>query len=168
MKSPRMRPTFEMEVLHDEETVFAAIHAAAERMDNVVEVQWAGPFADLRVRRADQHFFSPMLHLEFREEEPHIMHGRFSPHPDVWTAFMAIYGLLGIVGIAGAMYGISQWMIGQTPWALLATPIALALIAFVYGAAFIGQGLGAEQMYLLHSVVDHGVESLPSAKSPQN
>ena len=31
---------------------------------------------------------------------------------------------------------------------------AVALIAFIYGAAFIGQGLGAEDMYELRSFVD--------------
>jgi hypothetical protein len=34
-------------------------------------------------------------------------------------------------------------------------PTAVALFGFVYGATLIGQGLGAEQMYTMRSLVDH-------------
>lgn len=47
-----------------------------------------------------------------------------------------------------------QHTIGQAPWSLLIVPAAAALFGFVYGATLIGQGLGAEQMYLMRSLVD--------------
>ena len=34
-------------------------------------------------------------------------------------------------------------------------PIVLLLAGFTYGAAFIGQGLGAEDMYALRTFVEH-------------
>ena len=37
-------------------------------------------------------------------------------------------------------------------------PAAAALGAFVYGAVFIGQGLGAEEMHMQRSVVERAVD----------
>jgi hypothetical protein len=37
---------------------------------------------------------------------------------------------------------------------MLAAPVSLALIGFVYGAAFIGQGLTVDDMYAMRAFVD--------------
>ena len=116
--------------------------------------------AVIRMRDEVRHFWSPYLYLEARlpdeygEVETPSLRGRFAPHPNVWTLFMAIYGLLSLSAIAGLMYGASQWWLGWTPWGFTIVPAAVLLFAFVYGAAFIGQGLGAEEMYELRSFVE--------------
>lgn len=123
--------------------------------------------AVLHIRPPAQHFWSPHLYLEARLPDPEDEHApsapelraRFAPHPHVWTLFMAIYGVLTLTGLGGLMYGFSQWTLGWTPWALAIGPAALALIGFVYGAAFIGQGLGAQQMYELRSFVDRAADA---------
>lgn len=116
--------------------------------------------AELNVCERDRHFWSPQLSLEVvtDEDDTELLRGRFGPHPHVWGMFMVIYGVLALGGVAGLMYGISQWMLDRTPWALLAVPAAGALGLFVYGATFIGQGLGAEQMYVLRKLVDDALE----------
>ena len=50
-----------------------------------------------------------------------------------------------------------QWTVGEPAWMLLGVPASMALIAFVYGAAVIGQGLTADEMYDLRAVVDRAV-----------
>jgi hypothetical protein len=47
-----------------------------------------------------------------------------------------------------------QWTLEQSPWAFLIVPASAATLGFVYGATLIGQGLGAEQMYTMRSLVD--------------
>jgi hypothetical protein len=47
-----------------------------------------------------------------------------------------------------------QYTLGQPPWSLWVAPVAAALFGFVYGATLIGQGLGAEQMYMMRSLID--------------
>jgi hypothetical protein len=102
-----------------------------------------------------QTFWSPYLNLEVEDEPDGLaIRGRFSPHPHVWTLFMAVYILLAILALGGLSYGIVQHTLGQAPWSLLIVPAAVALSGFVYGATLIGQGLGAEQMYLMRSLVD--------------
>lgn len=128
-----------------------------------------GKGAILRLCDAECRVWSPALHLAVeplaggrddgdavvRVGQPWRLRGTFSPSSPVWTAFLAIYLLLTIVGIAGGCYGGAQLILGTTPWAFVGVPVALALAGFTYGAAFIGQGLGAEDMYELRTFVDH-------------
>jgi hypothetical protein len=101
---------------------------------------------------------SPCLNLEIADAEGRpILRGRFSPHPNVWTGFMAVYGLLGMTALLSAMWGLSLWWLGEPAWVLVGVPVALGLIAFVYGAAVIGQGLTADEMYDLRAFVDRAV-----------
>ena len=86
-----------------------------------------------------------------------VLHGRFSPRPNVWTGFMAVYGVLSLVGLGGVMLGWAQTTVDEYPWGFWLGPAALALIAFVYGAAVIGQGLTQDEMYLLRNFVDRMV-----------
>ena len=67
---------------------------------------------------------------------------------------MTVYGTLIFVALVGIAYGWSQVMLDRTPWALSLVPGAAVIGGFVYGAAFIGQGLGAEQMYELRAFID--------------
>ncbi len=67
---------------------------------------------------------------------------------------MAIYVMLAIIALGGLTYGIVQYTLGQPPWSLLVAPASVALFGFVYGATLIGQGLGAEQMHTMRSLVD--------------
>jgi len=135
--------------------------------------------AVLHVRSEDEHFWSSHLEVEAQLPDPEDelaperpqIHGRFAPHPNVWMMFVCIYGLLGTIGIAGLVYGMSPTWLHQTPWALAATPAAVALIGFPYGATFIGQGLGAAQMYELRTLLDRAVadpgktEGAPAVRS---
>lgn len=118
--------------------------------------------AVVQMNDAARTFWSPYLNLEVEDEpDGSAIRGRFSPHPNVWTLFMGVYILLTIAGLAGLSYAIVQMTLGQTPWAFLAVPAAAALVGFVYGATLIGQGLGAEQMYRMRSLIDRAcVQSL--------
>ena len=101
---------------------------------------------------------SPFLNLELVERDGHrVLKGRYSPHPNVWTGFLAVYLFLAMAGTVFAWYGLSQWMVDEPPTMLLGVPGSLAAIAFVYGAAVIGQGLTADEMYDLRALVDRAV-----------
>ena len=50
-------------------------------------------------------------------------------------------------------------MVDEFPWGFSVFPASLGLIAFTYGAAVIGQGLTADEMYELRAFVDRAVEN---------
>lgn len=153
-----MRPRFEIDDPPDADALWSALSASLAEAGSPCVGQVFRRHALLLIPEDGQHFWSPQLALELRDEEPPLLVGRFAPDAHVWTMFMAIYGLLSMGALAGLVYGLSQSMLGGPPWALLALPAAALAAAFVYGATFIGQGLGGEQMYVLRTFVDHAVE----------
>jgi len=155
MAPPRMRPRFELQLPVARETWLDALRAELESDPPSLRGQVFRKHAVVQMLDAERTFWSPYLNLEVEDEpDGSAVRGRFSPHPNVWTLFMAIYILIAMAGLAGLSYGIVQYTLGQPPWALLGVPAAVALFGFVYGATLIGQGLGAEQMYMMRRLVD--------------
>ncbi|MGB8223152.1 MAG: hypothetical protein WCF10_11235 [Polyangiales bacterium] len=155
MAPPRMRPRFALQLPIARETWLDALRTALEDESGSLRGQVFRKHAVVQMGDAERTFWSPYLNLEVDDEpDGAAIVGRFSPHPNVWTMFMAIYILLALAALSGLSYGIVQYTLGQTPWSLLTVPAAIALFGFVYGATLIGQGLGAEQMYTMRSLVD--------------
>lgn len=156
MSRPRVRPEFVRPLLGDPAIFFAALARALAHADGTCRGQTFTGGAIMRIRSGRRRIWSPALHL-YAEHDEHgspVLHGRFSPSSPVWTGFVAIYLALACVAMAAVCYGCVQAMLGSTPWAFLGVPAAMAAAGFTYGAAFIGQGLGADDMYELRSFVD--------------
>lgn len=158
MAQPRVRPTFDHPLCAGLERFQGDLVRALQAPGGRVRGQLFGHGAILRIRHDERRVWSPALHLHV-EADPttgrEAVHGRFSPSSPVWTAFVAIYLALTCVFLASVSYGWAQLTLETTPWALWGAPVALALAAFTYGAAFVGQGLGAEDMYEMRAFVEH-------------
>lgn len=109
---------------------------------------------------AEQRVWSPWLSIDVapRGDGTHV-HARFSPHPSVWTGFAFGYLTLGVVFLVALVIASSGTLVpgaGQG-WALwLAGGVALA-IAGMWGAAQLGQRLGAAQMEALRGALDRAL-----------
>ena len=153
---PRMRPTFEIPMKIDGTRTMARLKTRLERGTARVTGQVVGRHAYLKIPSEQQSLLSPHLNLQLLDRGGRIvLHGRFGPRPNVWTGFMAVYGVLALTALGGLMLGWAQTTVDEYPWGFWLTPAAAALIAFVYGAAVIGQGLTQDEMYLLRNFVDH-------------
>jgi uncharacterized integral membrane protein len=150
-----MRPQFELQLPVTREVWLDALRSALQNEAESLRGQVFRKHAVVEMRDEERTFWSPYLNLEVEDEpDGSAIRGRFSPHPSVWTMFIAVYILLAIVALGGLSYGMVQYTLGQSPWSLLIAPAAVALFGFVYGATLIGQGLGAEQMYTMRSLID--------------
>jgi ABC-type Na+ efflux pump permease subunit len=151
-----MRPTFEIALPAGDTAVLDRLRDRLARDDVDLMGQVVEGHAMLKLPRARRSMLSPVLNLELaeREDGTPLLRGRFSPQPNVWTGFMAIYGVLAMIGLGGLMYGFAKMTVDESPAAMLLLPICLALIGFVYGAAFIGQGLTADDMYEMRAFVE--------------
>jgi hypothetical protein len=76
---------------------------------------------------------------------------------------MGVYGVFAMLGAAGLMYGWAQTTVDEYPWGFWVVPVCLALAAFVYGAALIGQGLTADQMHELRCFVEQAAQEAGAA-----
>lgn len=112
----------------------------------------------IHMQDEDRRFWSPTLDLSLDEvPEGTVLRGRFGPHPNVWTMFIFIYAALGLLSLLAAIYGMAQLTLDRPPWALAASAGLAALIGFVYGAAFIGEGLGSQQMTQISIFLDRTI-----------
>jgi hypothetical protein len=107
-------------------------------------------FSEEKVR-----FWFPQLTIDVEAEgDGAVLRARFGPHPHVWTLYVMLYSTSLAVLVGCIMLGISQWMVGSQPWGLYLIPISLILSGLVYGASYVGQGLGSLQMMELRSFVE--------------
>lgn len=102
----------------------------------------------------EHHFWSPQLVVDVKASEGGAeLEAQFGPDPYVWAMYLLGYGALSIASFFAAMFGIAQWMLERTPTAFIVAPVAAVLAGLVYGASFVGQGLGSEQMYFLRATL---------------
>jgi hypothetical protein len=158
-----MRPDFTVPISSDGDQVLDVLRERLARDDAPFEGQVLKGHACLRVPEARRSLLSPHLEIDTQEEDGRLyLHGRFGPRPSVWTGFMALFGVIALLGLAGVIYGAARMTLGGGAWWLLSGPAAVALIAFVYGAAFIGQGLSSTEMFELRDYVQRVVGEIES------
>lgn len=150
-----MRPRFEIVLEKVEDDCFQRLEELLDEEDAPYVGQVRSRHAFIQLPRDERSMLSPYLNLEIKKKNHQCrLSGRFSPHPNVWTGFMAIYGVLTMLGIGGMMYGFAQMTVEETPWAFWAVPLSVGLVAFVYGAAIIGQGLTSDEMYRMRAYIE--------------
>lgn len=148
---PRPRPTFVLASALPPEEVRRAVATflkANERIKGMALLERI----EMSFVRKEQHLWSPQLIVDVEKgDQGSTLRARFGPHPHVWTMYMAIYFVLGILALLAISYGYSQDRVGESPTALYALPVLALLAALTYGVPFIGQGLGFDQMYQLRN-----------------
>lgn len=154
-----MRPTFEETLPTSIPRVTAQLIAGLRDPASEVRGKVGLKSAEIVVKRGERHFWSPYLSLAFDERDGRsIMFGRFSPHPSVWSGFIASYSILGSIAIFAGIYAFAQWSIGQSPTALYVFGGALFFLCTSFGSTFIGQSMGSDQMYVMRHFVDRCAE----------
>jgi hypothetical protein len=122
----------------------------------------------LTVRDEDTHFWSPHLDVQLDDgrDGGTQLTAMFTPHPQVWTGFLAVQALFAFLSLGAAAWLASVLMLGQDP-IVAAGALGLLLFGggFAYGAAYVGQGLGSEQMYVLRAFLDAALREEPSAEA---
>lgn len=160
-RPPRMRPRFEIPVGDCGQGVLERIQERLEAPDSKLYGNVRRNFAFVRFPEERRSLLSPHLELELSQRDSGtVLIGRFSPRPNVWTGFMALFFFLGMMGLSGLIYGLAQMTLGGPIWTMWAAPGSVALIAFIYGAAFIGQGLSSEEMFELRAFVEDTVREV--------
>jgi hypothetical protein len=167
---PRMRPRVDLCVDVPQEEVLGRLKS---RLTAKAELQGTvlSRHVELLVAPTERHTWSPWLSIDVDTLEGRArscrIHGKFGPHPHVWTLFVAVYALLTCGAIAGAMYGMAQLTLGVSPWALWALPVMGVLALGTYLLALTGKKLGGEQMSQMCAFMHEAVPELADGKSPE-
>lgn len=79
--------------------------------------------------------------------------GRFGPNANLWTFFVALYAIAGILGGIALLWAYSQTLLGNAPTALWGTLAAAIMALLVWIAAQVGQHCAEGQMQMLYDAV---------------
>jgi len=152
---PSPRPRFSLASPHAPAEVRRRVHALISGSPRLRGLALEERI-EIGIDGAENHFYSPQLVVRVSPFEAGTrLEARFGPDPYVLAFYVDGSGGLCVLTFFASMFGIGQWMVGQAPTALLVAPGAGLLAGLVYGASFVGQGLGSEQMYFLrHSLVE--------------
>lgn len=154
MSTPHIRPTFEIEVELDPDSVMEDLRRRLPQCPRCTGMS-LGLHAELFVPEAERRLWSPWLSVTAREGAGGTtVRGRFAPHPSVWTLYLFLAFGLGFALLIGLAWGYAQWAMDTTPWALGSAPLILMLAVALYGISLIGQRLSATQMVQLQSALD--------------
>ncbi|MFT5080339.1 MAG: hypothetical protein ACJAZ8_001264 [Planctomycetota bacterium] len=161
---PRPRPRFDLESPAPPEQLLAHFRARLQEA-KLVSGLVVEQNSTIEMTLVDDHVrvWSPQLSLLVSPSTQgggSVIKARFGPHPHVWGMFIAGYAISGMLSCALLLFGLVQIFLDQTPWALYATPLAILGAAFVYGAAYVGQGLGHGQMHELRMFLDATLREL--------
>lgn len=152
------RPRFNLSVDLDVPSVLERIRSGLERNTNLSGMVLDTGRIELIFSEEKVRFWFPQLIIDVEAEgDGSILRARFGPHPHVWTLYVMLYSTSLAILIGCIMLGISQWMVGSQPWGLYLTPASFILSGLVYGASYVGQGLGSLQMLELRSFVERAL-----------
>ena len=159
MRTLKLRPTFSISLKTDSNVAWARIQETVDSHSEEIQGQFRGHHAIIAIVEKNRHFWSPWLNLEIRKSETgDEIHGRFSPHPSIWTGFAFSYLSLAFISLFGLIYGCSQLLMDATPFGFLITPLCALLALVLWGVGQIGQGLAKEDMAFIRNVIERGVD----------
>lgn len=156
---PRARPRFTLKVPLSPEEITARVRKQLQA-DPRVTGAVARQTLLLTVREEDTHFWSPHLDVQLESDEAGGTHlsAMFAPHPHIWSTFVAIQALFVLLSVGAAVWLTCVLMLGESPVvALVLLGLMLFGGGFAYGAAYVGQGIGSEQMYELRAFLDAAI-----------
>jgi len=166
MSIPKMRPTFLLTVDLTQEQVIDKLRGLIDHNDGRFTGKVVGRHVMLTVSEKDRHFWSPWLDMEVIEPEEDeavdgaegtdgkvTVRGRFMPHPNIWTAYVAGYFGLATFSTFAAIYAYAQWATESSPTALWGAGLGVLITIVVWWSAQVGQKLAHGQMEELREVV---------------
>lgn len=155
MYVPEIRPRFELDLCCAPEAVLGKIERALEAGTLPCDGWVHAPYAELRIKPDDKHFWSPRLAVAVEPRETSVLlHCRFGPEPAVWTGFAGMYAVAFLVALAGVFIGAGQWTLGHAPTAMWATFGGSVALLVLYLGALAGQKAGEGQMRMLRRELD--------------
>ena len=148
-----LRPRFKLELNKNNEEVLKVFEDAKSTQKEFV-VTRVDDHVFIKIPKANQHFWSPQLHLEIMEvDDTHrTLFGLFGPNPTVWTMFMFFH-----FAVAGIFIGFGIW--AYTNWSLnndyavqlFVTLFMIVIWIALYLGGRVGKATGNDQMILLHN-----------------
>lgn len=159
-----LRPRFSFHAPYPTEVLLEKIQLKLNEDDASCKGKIIMHHVILDIPLQNRHYWSPQLHLEIEAEENEknssLLRGIIGPRPAVWTLFLFIYAVVGIIGLTITLYGLSKWSLGDFSLALFAMPVSLIIMSSAYLTSKYGEKLGHEQVEVLKDFLRNVLKEL--------
>jgi hypothetical protein len=156
-----LRPRFKLELDRNNEEVLKVFEDAKNAQKEFI-VTRVDDHVFIKIPKAEQHFWSPQLHLEIMEvdKKNSRLFGLFGPNPTVWTMFMFLHFVVAGIFIGFAIWAYTNWSLGNDFAIQLFVALFMVVIWFaLYFGGRVGKATGKDQMVLLHRFMNKMLET---------
>lgn len=147
-----LRPRFKFEIPRSNEAVLSDFESLKKAQSEFV-VSRSDDHIFIKFPKAQQHFWSPQLHLEINEvnKDTCMIHGLFGPNPTVWTLFMFFHFIIAGLFIAFGIWGYTNWALKLT-FAFQVSLMVLMVVIWIalYFVGSIGKISSKKEMHVLN------------------
>ncbi|WP_347922713.1 GTP-binding protein [Pontimicrobium sp. SW4] len=151
-----LRPRFKIELKKNNQEVLKVFEEAKKTQKDFI-VSRVDDHVFIKIPKADQHFWSPQLHLEIIEIDNNSsrLFGLFGPNPTVWTMFMFFHFIVAGLFIGFGIWAYTNWTL-KTDFAIQLFVAILMIVLWValYFGGRLGKATGRDQMVLLHNFMN--------------
>jgi hypothetical protein len=156
-----LRPRFKLELDRNNEEVLKVFEDAKNAQKEFI-VTRVDDHVFIKIPKAEQHFWSPQLHIEIMEvdKKNSRLFGLFGPNPTVWTMFMFLHFVVAGIFIGFAIWAYTNWSLGNDFAIQLFVALFMVVIWFaLYFGGRVGKATGKDQMVLLHRFMNKMLET---------
>lgn len=146
-----LRPRFKFKIPRNNQSVLTDFETSKNTQSDFI-VTRIDDHVFIKFPKAEQHFWSPQLHLEINEIDDNscILHGLYGPNPTVWTMFMFLHFIVATVFLAFAIWAYTNYSLKNDYAVQVTLMLLMVLIWFVlYFAGRIGKDTSKKDMYKL-------------------
>ena len=151
-----LRPRFKLELDRNNQEVLKVFEDAKNYQKDFI-VTRVDDHVFIKIPKANQHFWSPQLHLEIMEIDKNSsrLFGLFGPNPTVWTLFMFLHFAVAGIFIGFAIWAYTNWSLGNNfSIQLFVTLFMIVIWIALYFGGRVGKATGKDQMHLLHDFMN--------------
>ena len=157
-----LRPRFSLDLNAAKNQVLEAFEES-KKNQNAIKINILDAHVFLKIHSAEQHFWSPQLHLEVLETTQTCctVKGLFGPSPTVWTLFMFFHFVTGSLFLGFGVWTYSSWSLGTrfiAPLLLMFLMVVVWISLYLSGR--LGKQKGHTQMHELHDFMSTVLKAL--------
>lgn len=152
-----LRPRFQLAIKQSNEVALKSFEDAKNSQSDFL-ISRVDDHIFLKIPKQHQHFWSPQLHLEIthQDENNSTLYGFFGPNPTVWTMFMFLHFVVGILFIALGIWIYTNFSLDK-PYNLQIAGMFFLLVCWIglYMGGRIGKATGKKQMQDLYQFMKY-------------
>ncbi|MBT8234262.1 MAG: hypothetical protein HKN51_02435 [Saprospiraceae bacterium] len=146
-----------MESPYPQKEILERVATLLEKSTNSIKGKIIDEHVILDIVGAEVHYWSPQLNFRVEVNEgdknQSLVAGLIGPRPPVWTLFMFIYFLIGVVGFFISSYGVAKLIMGEYSNYILVIPLSILLMLTAYKVGKYGEHLASDQIEILKQFV---------------